>query len=394
MPQWKSQPIFRVEHCAAHNSKEHKREFRMPTFRPLYVACIAIFCTLVFSISSPLEKNAPGNLASVNAELSTAGSSAEADDSSSASSTIGELIEETGFYQSIRLSSDAPIYQKQSAYQFIEVRHSPYYGKILVLDGVVQLTERDADSYNEMLAHIPLFQHPRPVRVLLIGGGDGYVLSEILKHPSVEHVDHVDLDGEVVETCREHFSWNQAWNDKRVSLHIADGAAFVKNAAAGAYDVIVQDSSDPWTWSESGEKIVLPSSVLYSAEHFSNIYRALSPGGILNIQAETLQIPSDVNGVRDWRNLALSVGFESSRYGSIMISSYPTGQIGFLLCEKDAGASSSAQQIQTRFDEIVANGKATSYYHPPLQTASFVLPLWAEQHIYATETSPSVTEEL
>lgn len=369
-----------------HNLQDRATMAALRLFHAAFIGLFCIFCTLVFAITSPLDTTASATtLTSLEAT-----NDPDLDGSATTSSnTIGELIEETGFYQSIRLSQDAPLYQHQSKYQFIEVRHSPYYGKILVLDGVVQLTERDADSYNEMLAHIPLFQHSQPRRVLLIGGGDGYVLSEILKHPSVEHVDHVDLDGDVVETCRQYFGWKQAWDDDRVSLHIADGAAFVRSAAPGSYDVIVQDSSDPWTWSESGEKVVLPSSVLYSEEHFANIHRALAPGGVLNIQAETLQIPSDVNGVRDWRKLALDVGFAQSRYGSIMISSYPTGQIGFLLCEKDPESSSTIEQVQKRYDEIVTSGRPTSYYHPPLQTASFVLPLWATEHIYGSVDTPS-----
>jgi spermidine synthase len=241
-----------------------------------------------------------------------------------------------------------------------------------------------------MLAHVPMFQNAHPRRIILIGGGDGYVLSEILKHGSVEHVDHVDLDGEVIETCKTHFSWSDAWTDPRVHLHIADGAKFVRNAPDQSYDVVIQDSSDPWTWGENGEKVVLPSSVLYSPEHFANIHRILEPNGVLNIQAESLQIPSDLNGIRDWRQRALNVGFESARYGSILISSYPTGQIGFLLCEKDPSAASSLQHLQERFSRMVEAKLSTSYYHPPLQAAAFVLPLWAMKHIYDDEVDPSL----
>jgi len=309
---------------------------------------------------------------------------------SNTKSTVGELIEETGFYQSIRLTPDPPIYQKRSKYQLIEVHQSPYYGKVLVLDGVVQLTERDADSYNEMMAHVPMFQHRNPKRVLVVGGGDGYVLSEVLKHESVEHVDHVDLDGEIVETCKKHFGWSQAWNDPRVKLHIADGAAFVRNAADASYDVIIQDSSDPWTGGEDGEKVVLPSSVLYSNEHFRNVYRILKPDGVFNLQAETLQIPADLNGIRDWRRQAYGVGFKQARYGSIMISSYPTGQIGFLLCEKDPNTGSTLDEIENKYSRMVQDGKGTSYYHPPQQTAAFVLPKWADNHIYGSGETTEV----
>jgi spermidine synthase len=92
---------------------------------------------------------------------------------------IGEMEGSIGFYQAIEMLENSLLYTKQSEYQKIEVHQSRFYGKVLVLDDVIQLTERDADSYNEMMAHIPMFQHPHPKRVLIIGGGDGYVLKEV-----------------------------------------------------------------------------------------------------------------------------------------------------------------------------------------------------------------------
>ena len=92
---------------------------------------------------------------------------------------LGELMAETGFYQSMTLKSGEPLYSARSEYQKIEIVEAVHYGKVLVLDGVVQLTERDAASYNEMMAHVAMMAHPDPRRVLVIGGGDGYVLSEV-----------------------------------------------------------------------------------------------------------------------------------------------------------------------------------------------------------------------
>lgn len=295
---------------------------------------------------------------------------------------LGELMEETGFYQALRLSKEEPLVKQKSKYQEIEVHQSRHYGKILVLDGVLQLTEKDADAYNEMMAHLPMFQHPNPRRVLVIGGGDGYVVSEVLKHESVEHVDHVDLDEQVIEVCKKHFSWGAVWKDPRVHLHIADGAAFVKNAPANSYDVVIQDSSDPWTWDDHGNVIELPSSALYTEEHMANVYRVLSPEGILNLQAETLQIPSDLEGIVSWRQKALKAGFSTSRYSSLIVSTYPTGQIGCLLCEKAPSLRSRGRLIEERYLRMCDAGRHTNYYHPRLQKSSFDLPLWAEKRIY------------
>ena len=204
-----------------------------------------------------------------------------------ANKSVGAWEEETGFYQSITVTDESPLVTRKSKYQTIEVQESQYYGKILVLDGMIQLTERDANSYNEMMAHIAMMQHKNPKRALIIGGGDGYVLSEVLKHASLEQVDHVDLDGDVIEICKEHFSWGEAWKDPRVTLHIDDGAAFVARADTGYYDVVIQDSADPWIWDDAGEKILLPSNVLYSEGHFQHIKRILSESGVFNFQVST-----------------------------------------------------------------------------------------------------------
>lgn len=192
----------------------------------------------------------------------------------------------------------------------------------------------------------------------------------------------------MVAVCKEHFSWGSAWDDPRVALHIEDGAAFVRSALPSSYDVIIQDSSDPWTWTESGEKVELPSSVLYSKEHMENIHRALKPNGVLNIQAETLQLPSDLQGVVSWRQGALDAGFATARYSTIMIPTYPTGQIGCLLCEKSKPGKSLQQKVLRRYLKMCEAGLQTSYYHPRLQTSSFDLPLWAEKQIYGTDGDP------
>ena len=100
----------------------------------------------------------------------------------------------------------------------------------------------------------------------------------------MEQVDHVDLDEEVIATCQKYFDWGDAWEDERATLTVADGAVFVQNADDESYDVIVQDSSDPWTVDDDGNKVPLPSGVLYAAKHFANIARILSPTGVFAFQ--------------------------------------------------------------------------------------------------------------
>mmetsp|Transcript_17465 Transcript_17465/g.17667 ORF Transcript_17465/g.17667 Transcript_17465/m.17667 type:complete len:114 (-) Transcript_17465:284-625(-) len=99
-------------------------------------------------------------------------------------------------------------------------------------------------------------------------------------------------------------------------------------------------------------------------------------------KAETFQIPSDINGIVEWRRNALDIGFETVKYGTLYISSYPTGQIGFLLCRKNENESSNADVIRERYNQMISNGHVTKYYHPDLHNASFVLPLWVTEKIY------------
>jgi len=305
---------------------------------------------------------------------------------------VGEWEANIGFYQAIELTKNSLLYKKQSEFQSIEVHQSKFYGKVLMLDDVLQLTERDADSYNEMMAHVPMFQHINPKRVLIIGGGDGYALAEVLKHTSVEHVDHVDLDKDVIETCEEYFpQWATGWKDPRVKLHIKDGAKFIENIPKGSYDVIIQDSSDPFEVEEDGTITPMPSGALYEESHFCALKQVLSDDGVLMIQAESFNIPSSLNGISQWRNKMTNCGFERTRYGSILTSSYPTGQIGFLLAEKKPSSAASPEGIQERYDQLVEKGTPTTYYHPPLQDSCFDLPLWVHNSIY--NAIPVVVED-
>ena len=110
-------------------------------------------------------------------------------------------------------------------------------------------------------------------------------LFKVLKHHSVEQVDHVDLDEEVIRTCEQHFpQWGDAWKDPRATLHICDGAQFVRDTPDGTYDVIIQDSSDPFVVGDDGIMRPLPSGVLYEEDHICQLHRILKPNGILNIQ--------------------------------------------------------------------------------------------------------------
>lgn len=295
---------------------------------------------------------------------------------------------EIGLITSLKVFK-TPLDSFQSNYQHIEVYQSAdssYFGKILLLDENIQLTERDAASYNEMMAHVPMMAHPHPKRILVIGGGDGYVVSEVLKHPSVSHVDHVELDRGVIDVSQRNFPWaTNLWDHPKVALHITDGAQFVRTAPTNYYDVVIQDSSDPQVVEADGVTVtVLPSSVLYEREHFQHLTRILTSHGIFTFQAETYNIPSSLQAMKQWRRIALQAGFQSVRYATIAIPTYSTGQIGMYVCQKQQQQPiNDTESISERFHALI--GSSTLYYHPPLQKSSFDLPFWVEKYLYSDD---------
>ncbi|MDQ7819430.1 MAG: polyamine aminopropyltransferase [Armatimonadota bacterium] len=166
----------------------------------------------------------------------------------------------------------------RSPYQRILIASSPLFGRMLILDDAVQTTERDEHTYHEMLAHLPLVTHPSPRRVLIIGGGDGGTLKEVLKHP-VEHVTLVEIDAVVVEMCRRHLPsiGGEAFSDPRAEVVIDDGVNYVARAG-GSFDVILVDAPDP-----KG-----PGLALFSPQFYAGCARLLTPQGILVAQSGSL----------------------------------------------------------------------------------------------------------
>jgi spermidine synthase len=187
------------------------------------------------------------------------------------------------------LQVDDILYDAVSPYQHIQVAVSPLFGRMLILDDAVQTTERDEYVYHEMLAHLPLLTHRQPKRILIIGGGDGGTLEEVLKHPIGEAV-MVEIDRAVVDASRKYLPGiaDAAFDDPRARLLIADGIAFVRDTAE-RFDVILVDSTDP-----KGA-----ATALFSEEFFGMCARVLTPAGILAMQSGSLLYQRDLlNGVR------------------------------------------------------------------------------------------------
>ncbi|MHA2621126.1 MAG: fused MFS/spermidine synthase [bacterium JZ-2024 1] len=210
------------------------------------------------------------------------------------------------------------ILRRQTPFQDLLLFHNPFWGKVLVLDGAVQLTERDEFFYHESLAHPPLLTVENPKNILIIGGGDGGLAEEVLKHP-VQKVTLVDIDPEVVQIARAHLAsvHKNAFNDSRLQIDIADANRWIREST-DTYDVILMDVTDPAGPSES----------LFSRDTLRVIAEHLSPEGALALQfGRYFDPPPLLNALEpDLRQL-----FAWSTVYAAPVPAYPTGVWRFFL---------------------------------------------------------------
>lgn len=266
--------------------------------------------------------------------------------------------------QAMSLEVTEVLYSGRSDFQDLLVFTNPAYGTVLVLDGVIQVTSRDEFAYQEMIAHLPLYAHPAPVDVLVIGGGDGGVLREVLKHPSVRRAVLVEIDAAVVAAAKRFLPALAAgFDDPRVEVVIADGAAYMADHA-DAYDVIITDSSDP----------IGPAEVLFQPPFYAALARSLRPGGIACCQGECMWLHLGL--IRPLLTACRRV-FPTVGYAYAAVPTYPSGQIGFVVCAKAADAAVAAP-LRTPPADVQARLR---YYSPAIHRAAFVLPEFARRAV-------------
>lgn len=246
----------------------------------------------------------------------------------------------------------------RSRFQEIAVFETERLGRMLALDNITMLTEFDEAAYHEMIAHVPLLTHPKPVTVLVIGGGDGGSIREVLKHPSVEEVHLCELDEEVVKACRAHIpSLASAFDDPRVKVFYEDGAQFVKERSS-VYDVIIVDSTDP----------IGPGQVLFQRPFYADMYTALKEDGMVVTQCESIHLHREV--IRGVADFAKEI-YPRIAYYYTLVPTYPSGVIGFMCCSRRYDPLKD-------FDEKRADVlEDLRYYTPELHRAAFVLPRFA-----------------
>lgn len=259
--------------------------------------------------------------------------------------------------QALRITAE--FYDSATEHQRLRVFENPTFGRIMTLDGVVQVTEADNFIYHEMMTHVPIFAHGAVRRVLIVGGGDGGMAREVLKHRDIEQVTMVEIDGTVVDFCKSHLPGISAgaFDDPRLDLVIADGADFMRQNA-DVYDVIIVDSTDP----------VGPGEVLFTDTFYGHAKARLAPGGILVTQngVPFLQGAELTNTMRAF--IAL---FADATCYLATIPTYAGGPMAF-----GWGTDGAARGVDlaTLTERFAAAGFETDYYTPAVHLGAFALP--------------------
>ena len=250
----------------------------------------------------------------------------------------------------------------QSPFQRVRIIESYKYGKMLALDDMVMTTIEDEFHYHEMISHPAIFTHGNAKNILVIGGGDGGTVREILRHEDVQNVTMVEIDGEVIEACKKHLPQiASAFGNPKLNLIVDDGIAFIKNAQANTYDIIIVDGSDP----------VGPAEGLFSVEFYTNCYNALKNGGILVAQGESPKF--NEKAFRELNQTLKSIfGKDNAPVSLFFVPTYPTGLWSFQYGLKNANHPKNIQG--ERVIETFVSNKGLRYYNADVHKGSFAIP--------------------
>lgn len=267
--------------------------------------------------------------------------------------------------QSFRISAE--LCRLNGPMQEIALFETPGFGRVLTLDGAVQVTTGDEFIYHEMMAHVPIYAHGSVRSACVVGGGDGGMLREILKHRSVERAVLVEIDGAVVDFCRQHLPTVSAgaFDDPRTEIVIADGIAFMAETQR-KFDLIVVDSTDP----------IGPGEVLFSESFYKDCARCLTADGIVVNQngVPFLQGQEITDTWRRRKPHFADVGF--------YLVAVPTYVGGFMALGWAAGsARARAESLETIRARFRAAPVAARYYTPDVHKAAFALPPYIQDLI-------------
>lgn len=257
----------------------------------------------------------------------------------------------------------------KSEHQQIDIFDSPEFGRFLVIDNLLMMTEKDEFIYHEMITHVPMAVHPEAKRVLVIGAGDGGVIRELTRYKQVEHIDLVEIDPMVVEVSKEFLPQTACcFDDPRVNIYYEDGVKFVRRYK-GSYDLIIVDSTDP----------IGPGEGLFTKEFYGSCFKALKEDGIMVNQHESPYYDDTAQAmVRAHKRIVET--FPISKVYQVHIPSYPSGHWLFGFASKKYHPIHDLQAKKWEALQL-----KTKYYNTKLHVGCFALPTYVEEQLKNVE---------
>jgi len=258
---------------------------------------------------------------------------------------------------------DRQLYSGQSEFQRIDVFDSKEFGRFLTLDGYMMLTEKDEFIYHEMMVHVPMAVQPDVKSVLVIGAGDGGVIRELVKYPTIERIDLVEIDALVVEVCRQYLPTTACrLDDPRVTIFYEDGLKYIRRFE-DVYDLIIVDSTDPFG----------PGEGLFTKEFYGNCYKALTGDGIMVNQHESPFYTEDALAMQRAHKRIVET-FPISKVYQAHIPTYPSGHWLFGFASKTYHPTTDLNAVKW-----AALGMPMKYYNTRLHVGAFALPNYVEE---------------
>lgn len=256
----------------------------------------------------------------------------------------------------LRLKVERVLFSGKSEFQTVDVVETKGHGKVLLNDGLIMVSERDEFAYHEMISHVPLFTHPNPKNVLVIGGGDGGTAREVIRHASVEKCVMVEIDAMVIEASSRHIPQTSSeLNNSKIELIIGDGVKFVKECKQ-KFDIVIVDSTDP----------IGPAKPLFSPDFYNDVYQCLNDDGIVVSQGESswyaLEIQQSLLAILNDR-------FSKTYLYNFSNITYPGGLWSFSFASKNLDPITDFEPLR-----VTNSGLAFDYYNSEIHKGCFALP--------------------
>ncbi len=255
------------------------------------------------------------------------------------------------------------LFRGESKYQKIEILETEDFGNLMLLDDIIMLTEKNEFSYHEMISHIPIFAHPNPKRVLIIGGGDGGTAREVIKHDSIDECVLVEIDEMIIAKSIEYFpKVSTAFNNPKLNLIIDDGIKYLKENK-NSFDVIIIDSTDP----------IGPAKGLFTLEFYQNVFESLIGDGIMCAQAETPYFYKDIQ--KELFGKLKSI-FPFVTMFLSHVPFYPSGTWSFAFSSKKY-----TEKSNPRWNDMKKMESSLEYFNREIYSSAFALPNFVKKII-------------